>query len=149
MRKTVYLSYDLSKESDRKCYEYLMSLGRSKKSVVNSLLRGSGLLPREGFEYHESLSKRTTKKKKKPSLSLEPIEQVTVAEQIIQTPTYEVPQIQALEMVAEEKLAPVNNPIPVITPTVEETLKKDSFDISPEEAQMMMQIGAMFQSIQS
>ncbi len=146
MRKTVYLSYDLSKELDRKCYEYLISLGRSKKSVINSLLRGSGLLPREDFEYHKSFSNWTTKKEKKTSVSLESIGRVTGTEQIMQIPSYEVPDVQdldRLEMAAEEKVTPI------ITSTVQETVKKDSFDISLEEAQMMMQIGAMFQTIQS
>ncbi len=44
LKKVIYLNYDLSKQEELQCYQFLESLGRSKKSFINTLLRSSGLL---------------------------------------------------------------------------------------------------------
>ena len=44
MKKVLYLNYDLSKPDDLRCYQFLISLGRSKKAFVNTLLKASGML---------------------------------------------------------------------------------------------------------
>ena len=44
LKKVLYLNYDLSKPDDLLCYQFLISLGRSKKAFVNTLLKASGLV---------------------------------------------------------------------------------------------------------
>ena len=44
LKKVLYLNYDLSKPDDLLCYQFLISLGRSKKAFVNTLLKASGML---------------------------------------------------------------------------------------------------------
>lgn len=44
LKKVLYLNYDLSKPDDLLCYQFLISLGRSKKAFVNTLLKTSGML---------------------------------------------------------------------------------------------------------
>lgn len=43
MKKVIYLNYDLSKQEDQLCYNFLMSLGRSKKSFINTVLMSTHL----------------------------------------------------------------------------------------------------------
>lgn len=44
MRRTVYLSFDLSKAEERACYKFLIDLDRAKKKVVCMLLINAGLV---------------------------------------------------------------------------------------------------------
>ena len=44
LKKVLYLNYDLSKPDDLLCYQFLISLGRSKKAFVNTLLKASGMV---------------------------------------------------------------------------------------------------------
>ena len=44
MRKTIYLCFDLEKQDEWLCYDFLLSLGRAKKSVVIMALKNTQLL---------------------------------------------------------------------------------------------------------
>ena len=44
MRRTVYLSFDLSKPEERACYKFLIDLDRAKKKIVCMLLINAGLV---------------------------------------------------------------------------------------------------------
>ena len=43
MKKVIYLNYDLSKPEDFMCYNFLLNLGRTKKSFVNTVLLSTHL----------------------------------------------------------------------------------------------------------
>lgn len=44
MRRTVYLSFDLSKPDERACYKFLVDSDRAKKKIVCMLLTNAGLV---------------------------------------------------------------------------------------------------------
>ena len=44
MRKTIYLCFDLEKQDEWLCYDFLLNLGRAKKSVVIMALKNTQLL---------------------------------------------------------------------------------------------------------
>lgn len=44
MRRTVYLSFDLSKAEERACYLFLVNSDRAKKKIICTLLTNSGLV---------------------------------------------------------------------------------------------------------
>ena len=44
MRRTVYLSFDLSKPEERACYKFLVDTDRAKKKIIYMLLIKAGLV---------------------------------------------------------------------------------------------------------
>lgn len=44
MRRTIYLSFDLSKREERACYKFLVDLDRTKKKMICMLLINTGLV---------------------------------------------------------------------------------------------------------
>lgn len=44
LRRTVYLSFDLSKPEERACYKFLIDSGRAKKKIICTLMTNSGLV---------------------------------------------------------------------------------------------------------
>jgi hypothetical protein len=44
LRRTVYLSFDLSKPDERACYKFLVDSDRAKKKIVCMLLTNAGLV---------------------------------------------------------------------------------------------------------
>lgn len=44
MRRTVYLSFDLSKPEERACYKFLVDSDRAKKKIICMLLANAGLV---------------------------------------------------------------------------------------------------------
>ena len=63
MRRTVYLSFDLSKPEERACYKFLIDLDRAKKKIVCMLLINAGLVNPKVMISDEELPKLKKEKK--------------------------------------------------------------------------------------
>ena len=87
MKKVIYLNYDLSKPEDFMCYNFLLNLGRTKKSFVNTVLLSTHL-PQN---YAVSMGLTNLSKEQEISRTVE----VTVHKNMVQTESKE--EVQATE----------------------------------------------------
>ncbi|SHO53396.1 hypothetical protein [Anaerocolumna xylanovorans] len=131
MRRTVYLSFDLSKAEERACYLFLVNSDRAKKKIICTLLANSGLINPKIIITDEELPK--LKKEQKTGQKK--------ANQSVQEVVTEVSKI----MVRSEIEKTVDMASNVIIPTfpdgtpVNETKKDNPYSMFIEEQLISMQ----------
>ena len=136
MRRTVYLSFDLSKPEERACYKFLVDLDRAKKKIVCMLLINAGLVNPKVMITDEELpklkkEKELYKKKERQSVKDEANDDAI---------DYPVEKMLHLEIDKADAMA-----FNVITPTfsdgtpVEETEEDHPYSMFTEEQIQNMQ----------
>lgn len=96
MRRTVYLSFDLSKPEERACYKFLVDTDRAKKKIICMLLIKAGLVSPKIMIADEELPKLKKEQKtsqKKPNQSVK--EAVTEVPGIVIQSVYNNPVAMA------------------------------------------------------
>lgn len=76
MRRTVYLSFDLSKAEERACYKFLIESDRAKKKIICTLLTNLGLINPKVMITDEELPKLKREQKsaqKQANLSVQEV----------------------------------------------------------------------------
>lgn len=157
MNKTIYLNYNLDDPKELACYNALIELGQSRRSVINLLMLRAGLV-----DLNNTVTILQPKKRKKKDVEEKKSEQV---EQEVNQPEqhiiYETP-VQTQEPVQVKAF--VQQPV---TPMYQQQIQQQSVmqqivtkqqepnrqnadnDISDEEATMISQLGNIFLSMQS
>ena len=116
LKKVIYLNYDLSKQEELQCYQFLESLGRSKKSFINTLLRSSGLLRNYPQQYVVIEKTKQGNEKQKKRVQAEETQGIN---------SRQVP-------------AQIEKSVPIAAPTLEAEESKDMVLFSQEQKDNMV-----------
>ena len=132
MRRTVYLSFDLSKAEERACYKFLIDTDRAKKKIICMLLIKAGFVNPKIMIADEELPKLKTKRKSSQRQSNLSVQEVVT--EVSGTMIHS--EIDKSVAMASNEIIPT---FPDGTPVVNEAEVTNSYSMFTEEQLTSMQ----------